>query len=173
MTTHQLGRINFGPLHHSILGTSLGYDSMFQELERMLNTQPAASDKYPPHNIIKIDDYNYIVELAVAGFSKDEIDISVTDGLLTIKGNKNSHNLDIVYLHKGISNRSFEKTIRIIDTVEVLGASYDAGILSVTLKNVIPESKLPRKIEIGTASLKGSAAKLLVEQQMKIKNQEV
>ena len=103
-----------------------------------------------------------MVELAVAGFSKNEIEITVVDGLLTIKGDKNSQEdlekysadkLDIVYLHKGISNLSFVKTIRIIDTVEVLGAEYEDGILRISLENVIPESKKPRKIDIADGNL--------------------
>ena len=166
MTNSNIGRINFGPFHHSILGTSLGYDTMFNELERVLNSTTGtgiqSSEKYPPHNIIKINEYKYMVELAVAGFSKNEIEITVVDGLLTIKGDKNSQEdlekysadkLDIVYLHKGISNRSFVKTIRIIDTVEVLGAEYEDGILRISLENVIPESKKPRKIDIADGNL--------------------
>lgn len=154
---------NFGPGHHSILGTTLGYDTMFEQIERMIDRAGASgsqqsSDKYPPHNIIKLDEYNYIVELAVAGFSKDEIDINVADGLLNIKGEKKQSDAEFnaiiqnQYLHRGISSRSFTKTIRIVDTVEVLGAEYANGILSIRLENVIPESKKPRKIEIGGAT---------------------
>ena len=146
--THLTGRVSFGPIHHSILGTSLGYDSMFEELERMINSQPSSSDKYPPHNILKIDDYRYIVELAVAGFSKDEIEITSNDGKLIIKGEKKADETSVEYLHKGISARSFTKSINLIDTIEIQGASYKDGILSIALENIIPESKKPRKIEI-------------------------
>ena len=149
---------NFGPGHHSILGTTLGYDTMFHQLERLIDSAGASgsqsSEKYPPHNIFKIDEYNYIVELAVAGFSKEEIDINVADGVLTIEGNKKMLNAETLsaekspYLHKGISTRSFTKTIHMVDTVEVLGADYANGILSIRLENVIPESKKPRNIEI-------------------------
>jgi molecular chaperone IbpA len=146
--THLTGRVSFGPIHHSILGTSLGYDSMFEELERMINSQPSSSDKYPPHNILKIDEYRYIVELAVAGFSKDEIEITSNDGKLIIKGEKKADETSVEYLHKGISARSFTKAINLIDTIEIQGASYKDGILSIALENIIPESKKPRKIEI-------------------------
>ena len=148
MTNIATGRVNFGPIHHSILGSSLGYDSMFDELERMLNAQPTGIDKYPPHNILKLDEYNYVVELAVAGFSKDEIDITINDGKLIIKGEKNGNEATVEYLHKGISNRSFTKTISMVDSVEVRGAEYADGILRISLENVIPESKKPRKIDI-------------------------
>jgi molecular chaperone IbpA len=146
--TNFTGRVSFGPIHPSIFGTSLGYDSMFDELERLVNSQPNTSEKYPPHNILKLDDYRYIVELAVAGFSKEEIEITVNDGKLIIKGEKEVDNAPIEYLHKGISARSFTKTINLIDTIEIQGASYKDGILSIALENVIPESKKPRKIEI-------------------------
>lgn len=150
--TNLTGRVQFGPIHHSILGTSLGYDSMFSELERILNTQPTVSDKYPPHNIIKLDDYHYIVELAVAGFSKNEIEIIVNDGKLVIKGEKNGDVPVTEYLHKGISARSFTKTINLIDTIEIQAATYQDGILSIALENVIPESKKSRKIEISDSN---------------------
>lgn len=70
MTNIATGRINFGPIEHSILGTSLGYDSLFADIDKLLNKPTQTTEKYPPHNIIKLDEYNYVVELAVAGFSK-------------------------------------------------------------------------------------------------------
>ena len=167
MKTIATGRINFGPIHHSILGTSIGYDSMFEELERLMNAQPSSVvEKYPPHNIVKVDDYRYIVELAVAGFSKDEIEITSNDGKLIIKGEKYSTEDDVApeYLHKGISTRAFTKTIPLIDTIEIQGASYSNGILSIALENVVPESKKPRKIEIGEAPLLKTEKQFLVEE---------
>jgi molecular chaperone IbpA len=160
MTNLATGRIKFGSLESStILGTSLGYDSLFADIDRLLNRSTQPSEKYPPHNIIKLDDYNYVVELAIAGFSKDDIDITVADGSLIVKGEKKqteeeSSFLDNVdYLHKGISARAFTKSISIVDTVEVLGAEYVDGILRIRLENVIPESKKPRKIIIANGNL--------------------
>jgi molecular chaperone IbpA len=156
-------RINFGPIQPSIFGTSLGYESMFNELDRILEATKSPSnqpsDKYPPHNIIKLDDYNYVIELAIAGFTKSDIDITVADGTVTIKGEKNPTKEEeeflsnVQYMHKGISTRSFTKIIRITDTIEVLGAEYDNGILRIKLENVIPESKKPRKISIANGTL--------------------
>lgn len=147
--TNIAGRVSFGPIN-SILGTSLGYDSMFKDLDRLINAT-VPNDKYPPHNIIKLSDYSYVVEFALAGFTKDEIDISVNAGTLTIKDNKKPCELEAVqYLHRGISARSFAKTISIIDTVEVKNAKYEDGILYIFLENIIPEAKKPRKIEIST-----------------------
>lgn len=145
-------RITLSPLHqfHAILGSSLGYDSIAKEFDRLLNA-PKIDDKYPPHNIIKLSEYSYVVELATAGFTKEEIDITVNDGTLTIKGSKTPDEEAVQYLHKGISSRSFTKSISIVDTVEVRDAKYEDGILYIFLENVIPESKKPRTIEIRSA----------------------
>jgi molecular chaperone IbpA len=117
------------PLYH----TTLGFENFFDEVEKLL----------------KLDDNRYVVELAVAGFSKEDIDVSVNDGELVIKGNKEDKAESGEYLHRGIGLRSFTKTLRIADTVEVRGAEYKDGILKVGLENVIPDHKKPRKIEIG------------------------
>ena len=137
---------SFTPLYHS----TLGFENFFDEVEKMLSTTEVKSNNsFPPHNIVKVDEYHYIVELAVAGYSKDEIDITVDDGHLIIKGNKEDKDKDVKYLHKGIGLRSFTKTLKIADTVEVRGAEYNDGILKIGLENVIPENKKPKKIEIG------------------------
>lgn len=155
----QLGRISFGPLHHS----TLGFDKFFTEVERLMSADmPKNPSNFPPHNIIKLDDSRYIVELAVAGFSKDEIEISIDDGVLIVKGEKKDSPPNIQYLHKGIGTRSFTKSLTIADTVEVKGAEFKDGILSIGLENIIPEHKKPRKIEIGE-SLKEFKPQLLQE----------
>ena len=135
-----------GPLYH----TTLGFESIFDEVEKLLNSDfKNTTTSFPPHNILKLDDNHYVVELAVAGFSKEDIEVSVNDGELVIKGNKEDKTVEGEYLHKGIGLRSFTKTLRIADTVEVRGAEYKDGILKVGLENVIPDHKKPRKIEIG------------------------
>jgi molecular chaperone IbpA len=140
----QVGRISFGNLHPHVLG----FDDLFRHLEKTLE-QPVANS-FPPHNIIKLDDTRYIVELAVAGFGKDDIEISVNDNQLVISGSKKEQTDTVTYLHKGIGTRAFTKTIRILDTVEVRGAEFRDGILRIGLENVIPENKKPRRIEIGS-----------------------
>ena len=154
-----LGRISFGPLHQS----TLGFDKFFDDVEKLLSMDVQKSiSNFPPHNIIKVDDTRYVVELAVAGFSKDEIDISVNQGLLTVKGEKENE-AEVQYLHKGIGTRSFTKTLTIADTIEVKGAEFKDGILRIGLENIVPDSKKPRKIEIGE-SLKEFKPQLLQEQ---------
>ena len=139
-----VGRISFGPLFHQ----TLGFENFIRDVEKMLDNEVKPST-FPPHNIIKSDENKYVVELAVAGFAKDEIEISLQDGSLTIKGEKKENTPDIQYLHRGIGTRSFSKVITIADTIEVKGAEIKDGILRVGLENVIPEHKKPRKLEIG------------------------
>lgn len=152
-------RISFGPLAH----TTLGFEKFFDDVEKLLSSDiQKVNTSFPPHNIIKLDESRYVVELAVAGFSKDEIEITVQDGTLTVKGDKAEKEVDIQYLHRGIGTRSFTKTLTIADTIEVRGAEFKDGILKIGLENIIPESKKPRKIEIGT-ELKEFKPQLLQE----------
>lgn len=137
-------RISFGPLFHQ----TLGFENFIRDVEKILDSEVKQST-FPPHNIIKADDNKYVVELAVAGFAKDEIDIQVQEGNLTIKGEKIEATPDVQYLHRGIGGRSFTKVITIADTIEVKGAEIKDGILRVGLENIIPEHKKPRKVEIG------------------------
>ena len=142
-----LGRISFGPLAQ----TTLGFDKLFDEIERAMSMTPAEKsvNHYPPHNIIKTDENKYVVELAVAGFTKDDITVEVKENTLTIKGQKVEGTSDLTYIHRGIGTRDFTKTITISDTMKVHGAEFKDGILRVGIENVIPEERKPRKIEIG------------------------
>ncbi len=154
-----LGRVSFGPLTTS----TLGFERLLDDVEKMLNADvKQVASNFPPHNIVKLDDNRYVVELAVAGFSKDEIDITIADGNLTIKGVKAEKNEDVQYIHRGIGTRSFTKTLKVADTIEVQGAEFKDGILRIGLENIIPEHKKPRKIEIG-AELKEFKPQLLTE----------
>jgi len=153
-----VGRISFGPLAH----TTLGFERFFDDVERLLASDVAkVSSSFPPHNILKLDESRYVVELAVAGFSKDEIEITVEDGSLTVKGERKEKDADVQYLHRGIGTRSFTKTLTVADTIEVKGAEFKDGILRIGLENIVPEHKKPRKIEIG--SLKEFKPELLQE----------
>jgi len=142
-----VGRISFGPLAH----TTLGFERFFDDVERLLASDVAkVSSSFPPHNILKLDESHYVVELAVAGFSKSEIEITVENGNLTIKGEKKEKDTEVTYLHRGIGTRSFTKTLTVADTIEVKGAEFKDGILRIGLENIVPEHKKPRKNEIGS-----------------------
>lgn len=126
-------------------------DPLFIGMDRMLNrlaqTTPGQTN-YPPYNIVKVDDDNYSIELAVAGFVQDDLDIEVKDGILYVEGKKGEED-KAEYLHKGISARSFRRSFTLSDTIVVRGADLSDGILTIDLMNVIPEEKKPRKIAIG------------------------
>lgn len=143
MTLHRVS--SFSPLLHS----TLGFERFFGDIEKMLEPEYKQTHNFPPHNIIRLDDNRYMIELAVAGFSKDEIDITITEGVLAIKGNKQEKQPSGEYLYRGIGTRAFTKTIKVADTVEVRGAEYSDGILRIALEKIVPEQKKPRKIEIG------------------------
>tara|TARA_R110000822_G_scaffold13329_1_gene47325 strand:- start:2858 stop:3307 length:450 start_codon:yes stop_codon:yes gene_type:complete len=134
-------------------------DPYFIGFENLINkmTQPAGGQtNYPPYNIIKKADDEFELQLAIAGFSFDDLNVEIKDGVLSITGEKpGEDNHD--YLHKGISSRSFIRTFTLSDTIVVKGADLKDGILSIELENVIPEEKKPRKIDIGRSKefLKG------------------
>jgi molecular chaperone IbpA len=125
----------------------VGFDNIFNELERLVDgTAPTRNISFPPHNIIKLDDNRYVVEMAVAGFGQDEVDVEIHDGTLIVKGEKKDQT-EVDYLYRGIATRSFTKSIRLSESIEVRGAQFKDGILRIALENIIPEHKKPRKIE--------------------------
>jgi molecular chaperone IbpA len=139
----------------------VGFDELFNELERLIEGSQPVQTSFPPHNIIKVDDNRYVVEMAVAGFGKEDIDIELNDGTLVIRGEKKNKE-EVNYLYRGIATRTFNKSIRLIDTIEVRGAEFKDGILKIGLENVIPDHKKPRKIQIGK-EIKFADPQLLTE----------
>jgi molecular chaperone IbpA len=112
-------------------------------------TQTQSSTNYPPHNVIKTGDDTVTIEIAVAGFSEGEIDISLDQRLLTVAGNKKrDDSIEPEYLHRGISSRDFKQTFPLAEHVEVNGAAIKDGILTVYLERKIPESAKPKTIAI-------------------------
>ena len=130
---------------------ALGFESFFDEMNRFLTSEEVNSG-YPPHNLIKVGDDKYLVEIAVSGFMQDELDVSIKDGYLIIKGEKAQKEEDVSYIYKGIGTRNFTKSFKIADTINVVGAEIKDGILRIALVNVVPEHMRERKIEIGTIS---------------------
>jgi len=107
------------------------------------------SQKYPPYNIIKAARGHYTIQIAVAGFDEDQIDIELHNGVLTIKGIVGESDSAINFVYKGIAARSFERRFTLADTVQVDTVSLDRGMLTVKLVDIIPDEKKPRKISIG------------------------
>ena len=122
----------------------VGFDHLLNELEW---TAKHANDHYPPHNIIKTGESDYMIELAIAGFSQDEISVEVKDRTLTVTGEHVSKGRE--FIHRGISTKKFKRTFRLSEHVNVHGADIQDGILAIELKYVIPEEMCPRKIKIG------------------------
>ena len=123
----------------------LGFDHLFDELEKITNH---ANDTYPPHNVVKSDDMKYDIELAIAGFKKEDISIELKEHVLTIKGDREPRREQDKYVHKGISGRKFLKSFRLSEYAEVSGADLTDGILTVGIEVVLPEEKRPQMINI-------------------------
>jgi molecular chaperone IbpA len=105
---------------------------------------------YPPHNIVKYSDNSYGIEVAVAGFTKEEVTVEVDQDQLTIRGIKNRPNVDvgIEYLHRGLAARDFEQTFTLAEYMEVRGAKVENGMLQIDIQRLVPEALKPRQIEI-------------------------
>jgi molecular chaperone IbpA len=140
----------------------LGFDHIFDQLE---NIHQHSKDTYPPHNVVKDEEMKYTLEMAVAGFKQEHIDIEVKDHILTVSGNRPQRREPSSYVHKGISARNWKKSFRLSEYTEVTGADLVDGILTIQLEVVLPEEKLPRKITIGTYEGKNdnTSSELLTE----------
>jgi len=128
----------------------VGFENLFDELEGIHNSARSGNDNYPPHNIVKIDEEKFLIELAVAGFTESDINLEVKDGILKVKGKIESDEKR-EYAWKGISSRKFEKSFRLSEFVVIDGADLENGILVVYARVEVPEERRPRKIEIGSA----------------------
>lgn len=123
----------------------IGFDSLLNRL----NTANTAISNYPPYNIAKMSENSYVIELAVAGFAESELDVTVHNGTLVVKGETTPKDQEPKYLHRGIAARNFSRSFTLADTVEVVGAQVYNGMLQIRLENIVPEEKKPRKIQIG------------------------
>ena len=126
----------------------IGFDPILSELER-IHTAGRSQDNYPPHNVVKVDDENFIIELAVAGFKDEDISVEVKDSILIVKGAKIDDSR--AYAWKGISSRKFEKSFRLSEFVVIDGADLVNGILVVNARVEVPDERRPRKIQLGSA----------------------
>ena len=126
---------------------TIGFDRLFNELERSFANSPNGNG-YPPYNIAQLEDDQYIITLAVAGFGMDNLDITKDKNVLRIEGTAPKGDENVTYLHKGIAGRNFRREFTLADHVEVLNASLDNGMLNIHLKREVPEELQPKKIEI-------------------------
>lgn len=126
---------------------SIGFDRLFEQMDRQFAN--SAGSSYPPYNIVQINEDEYMITLAVAGFGQEDMTITKDGNVLSIEGDsKTTADESIHYLHKGIAGRSFRRQFTLADYVEVESAELKLGMLNVHLKRYIPEEKQPKRITI-------------------------
>jgi molecular chaperone IbpA len=136
--------IDFSPLYRSVVG--------FDRLADLLETATAdAATGYPPYNIERTSENEYRVEIAVAGFKPEELNVEIKENLLTVTGRKAANDEPRRFLHRGLAERNFERRFQLADYVVVTDANLADGLLSISLKRELPEALKPRRIEIGTS----------------------
>lgn len=146
MNSHlPMGRIDFAPLAKF----SVGFDNIFESMQRLYDTQSGQTN-YPPYDIIKCTDDNYIIAFAVAGLDSNNISITVENNILSIAGDKKEDTVAVEYLHRGISNRSFKRKFTLDDHLEVGEAVVNNGILTISICRSSPPVSTARKIAIST-----------------------
>ncbi len=136
---------------NSLRPFSVGFDSIFDEFDRMLESTERYSSNYPPYNINKLNDNDYKIEVALAGYSKDDIELELKENTLTVRNKSkekviNGENNGMI--HKGISTRQFERSFTLSEDIKVKSAELNNGLLHVNLERIIPEEKKSRLIEI-------------------------
>ena len=136
---------------NSLRPFSVGFDSIFEEFDRMLESTERYNSNYPPYNIHKLNDTDYKIEIALAGYSKDDIELELKENTLTVRNkakekviNENGNGV----IHKGISTRQFERSFTISEDIKVKNAELKNGLLNIDLERIIPEEKKSRLIEI-------------------------
>ena len=126
----------------------VGFDDSFNRLAKLHDEVAKNIPNYPPYNIKKVEDNKYVVELAVAGFGKSDVEITFEDGKLIVAGKAADDSDNENFLYKGIANRAFSRTFILNDQVEIKNAEMLNGMLKIFLERIIPEHKKPKKIEI-------------------------
>ena len=137
--------IDFSPLYRSVVG--------FDRLAALLDSAAAqdSAGGYPPYNIERTAENAYRIEIAVAGFKSEDLNIEIKENLLTVQGRKVANDDAKRYLHRGLAERNFERRFQLADYVVVTDAQLADGLLSISLKRELPEALKPRRIEIGAA----------------------
>jgi len=136
---------------NSLRPFSVGFDSIFEEFDRMLDSSERYNSNYPPYNIHKLNETDYKIEIALAGYSKDDIELGLKENTLTVRNktkekviNENGNGV----IHKGISTRQFERSFTISEDIKVKNAELKNGLLNIDLERIIPEEKKSRLIDI-------------------------
>lgn len=137
---------DFGTLTKDFDKFFVGFDDHFNRMAKMHDEIAKNIPNYPPYNIRKADENKYVIELAVAGFGKSDIEITLEDNKIIVKGNAKDDNDN--FLWKGIANRAFTRVFALDDQIEIKDAALLNGMLKIALERIIPEHKKPRKIDV-------------------------
>ncbi len=140
----------------------VGFDDQFNRLAKMHDDLTKNVPNYPPFNIKKVEENKYVIEMAVAGFSKQELELEFVDDKLIVKGKANEDNAALEWLHKGIASRNFTHTFALNDQVEIKGAELINGMLKIALERIIPEHKKPQKIDISDSAKSAPSKKQML-----------
>ena len=124
----------------------VGFDRIWSELDTALTSSVDNTNIFPRHNVVKVDEENYDIELALAGYARNDLSIEIEEGMLVITGERDDTETE--YLHKGISTKKFRRTFRLNENVEVNLAEFVDGLLTIKLAHIVPEDKKPRSIAI-------------------------
>jgi len=137
---------DFSPLYRS----TVGFDRLFDLLDQNAQIEPMTN--WPPYNIEKLGDDQYVITMAIAGFSPDEVEITQKENVLLVSGHRKGSEEGKQYLHRGIATRTFKQTFNLADHVKVTTASLENGLLTIALKREVPEALKPRRIEIASGA---------------------
>ena len=142
----------------------VGFDEQFNRLAKMHDDMTKNIPNYPPYNIRKTGDNTYVIELAVAGFARQDVEIELTDNTMIVRGNAASDEKEAEhYLWKGIATRNFTRTFALEDQIEVKDAEMLNGMLRVFLERIIPEHKKAKKVEVKEKASSKASSQLLTE----------
>ena len=143
-----LGKITFGPtIFKDFDKFFVGFDDTYNRISKIHDDLTKNIPNYPPYNIRKVNDNTYVIEIAVAGFSKSEIEVEFADDKLIVSGNAQDDD-SADWLYKGIATRNFTRTFALDDKSEIKGAALMNGMLKIALEKIIPDHKKPKKIEV-------------------------
>lgn len=149
--------VDFTPLYRTIVG--------FDRLADMIDTaaKQETGVAYPPYNIEQVSEHEYLIELAVAGFSESDMDVEIQENVLSVAGKRAVNDTQEArnFLHRGIAERSFERRFHLADHIQVRDARLENGLLTIRLEREVPEAKKPRRIEVNGRTDGRTGAKLL------------
>ena len=155
----------FKDFNNNLYKNAIGFETIFDRLREASEALPKIP-AYPPYNIKKIDDEHFVIEMAVDGFGKTDLDIELKDDTLTISGSHDADDKD--YIYQGIANRAFTRKFTLADTVVVKNAELVNGLLKIALERFIPEEKKAKKIDIMDPFGVGEATKQLLNEGTKV-----